>query len=195
MRKSGPEGPCPGTAAVIEKAIMASNVVNGSSSVRAALAKVQQHAGRPVKSVVVHCPTRFATTIFIARDLQAIESDIRPQVRDEETWEDVSRNCTHADDFKALTLNTFFTDLGHVLALGQAFCDTIHKMEADVPSLSQVMDAWDDLMKHTRTWTLRRGVSTALAKGVMRRLKGRVKIHYSSAWAAAALIDPIHFEV
>jgi len=39
----------------------------------------------------VHCPTRFATTMFVAKDLMAIETDIRSLVRDTETWEEASR--------------------------------------------------------------------------------------------------------
>ena len=42
---NGTSGPCSGVANVLQKAIMASNVINGSSSVRAALAAKQEEAG------------------------------------------------------------------------------------------------------------------------------------------------------
>jgi len=57
----------------------------------------------------------------------------------------------------------------------------------------QVMGRWDSLQAHIRAWAQKRGVSAELSKGVIQRFKGRMKTHYAPYWAAAELIDPIHF--
>jgi len=58
QRKNGGAGPCPGTSAVIQKALMASNVINGSNSVRSALAKVQTDAGKTTSSKCKDCKSK-----------------------------------------------------------------------------------------------------------------------------------------
>lgn len=45
-KKNGEPGPCPGVASVLSKAVMASNVINGSRAVGSALAEKQRAAGK-----------------------------------------------------------------------------------------------------------------------------------------------------
>lgn len=44
-KANGEPAPCPGVAAILSKAVMASNVINGSQSVRAALTEKQTETG------------------------------------------------------------------------------------------------------------------------------------------------------
>ena len=59
----------------------------------------------------------------------------------------------------------------------------------------QVLTALDELAAHVKAWAQRRGVSSALSKGVYQRFKMRFKAHYSPAFAAAQLVDPAFFKV
>jgi len=56
-----------------------------------------------------------------------------------------------------------------------------------------VLSAWDNLLSETRSWANKRSVRH-LSEGVVQRVKWRMRTHYTAAYAAAQLVDPLYFE-
>ncbi|KAJ9519893.1 hypothetical protein QJQ45_014620 [Haematococcus lacustris] len=122
--KSSKDGnkPCPGLHEVYRELLLISNLYSSSEAVRALLVQQQTCSGGKAKAISPHCPTRFAALHLIAVDVQDYEE------RD------------------------FFGEVKQVISLAQPFSDFIHQFEADKPLLSQVLPAWNDLVKHTKAW-------------------------------------------
>ncbi len=59
--------------------------------------------------------------------------------------------------------------------------------------MCQVLSAWDNRLSETRSWANKRSMRH-LSEGVVQRVKWRLRTHYTTAYAAAQLVDPLYLE-
>jgi hypothetical protein len=92
-----------------------------------------------VKAISAHCPTRFATMPFVAKDVARSKVALQMMAMDDGS-DACTKNMQNATEVKQMIMGmgchkTFWTEL--LITLLQPISDAIHQLEAARPLLSQ----------------------------------------------------------
>ncbi|KAL6763798.1 hypothetical protein V8C86DRAFT_2431729 [Haematococcus lacustris] len=116
---------------------LASMVSGDSEAIRTELKNQQlkMHV-RDVHSIRANNPTRFAGLLLMAQDMQVVMGAILGMTSSV-TWEEVRSSSVNASVFDKLT-SAWWKSLNMVVDLMEPIGNAIHRLEADMPYLSQV---------------------------------------------------------
>ncbi|KAL6751621.1 hypothetical protein V8C86DRAFT_2439838 [Haematococcus lacustris] len=116
---------------------LASMVSGDSEAIRTELKNQQlkMHV-RDVHSIRANNPTRFAGLLLMAQDMQVVMGAILGMTSSV-TWEEVRSSSVNASVFDKLT-SGWWKSLNMVVDLMEPIGNAIHRLEADMPYLSQV---------------------------------------------------------
>ncbi|KAJ9505608.1 hypothetical protein QJQ45_011235 [Haematococcus lacustris] len=172
---------------------LASMVSGDSEAIRTELKNQQlkMHV-RDVHSIRANNPTRFAGLLLMAQDMQVVMGAILGMTSSV-TWEEVRSSSVNASVFDKLT-SGWWKSLNMVVDLMEPIGNAIHRLEADMPYLSQVLPTWRTLVSHALTWEAKLPAGHPLAVGVVAAFKRRAEMHYDPVHAAAYVVDPAHFK-
>ncbi|KAJ9530524.1 hypothetical protein QJQ45_012541 [Haematococcus lacustris] len=135
---------------------------------------------------------RFAGLLLMANDMQVIMGAIVGMTTSV-SWEQLRSSSVNATVFDRLT-PAWWKRLNLVVDLMEPIGNAIHRLEADMPYLSQVLPTWKALVTHAETWEAKLPAGHPLALGVVAAFKRRAEMHYAPVHAAAYVVDPAHFK-